>query len=374
MKNRPGFEGFTNRAIELCNMKIHNFSAGPCILPPEVLNEAAAAVGEFNGLGLSLIEISHRSKDFVAVMEEARELTKELLHLPDRFDVLFLQGGASLGFYTAAINLLPTEGRAAYVDSGTWSAKAIKEAELLGKIDVVGSSKASNYDRIPTFSAPPKETSFMHYTSNNTIFGTQFASTPDAGVPLVADMSSDIFSRTFDANLFHLFYAGAQKNMGPAGTVMYAFDKEAMSQTGRAIPSYLDLTVHAGKDSMFNTPPVFSVFVTLLTLRWIKANGGVAVMQKRNEAKSSLIYTEIDRNPLFEGHAHVDSRSHMNATFRLLDESKTERFDTMWKSAKISGLKGHRSVGGYRASMYNALPLESVQTLVDVMQALEHEG
>ncbi len=355
-------------------MKIHNFSAGPCILPPEVLNEAAAAVGEFNGLGLSLIEISHRSKDFVAVMEEARELTKELLHLPDRFDVLFLQGGASLGFYTAAINLLPTEGRAAYVDSGTWSAKAIKEAELLGKIDVVGSSKASNYDRIPTFSAPPKETSFMHYTSNNTIFGTQFASTPDAGVPLVADMSSDIFSRTFDANLFHLFYAGAQKIMGPAGTVMYAFDKEAMSQTGRAIASYLDLTVHAGKDSMFNTPPVFSVFVTLLTLRWIKANGGVAVMQKRNEAKSSLIYTEIDRNPLFEGHAHVDSRSHMNATFRLLDESKTERFDTMWKSAKISGLKGHRSVGGYRASMYNALPLESVQTLVDVMQALEHEG
>jgi len=239
---------------------------------------------------------------------------------------------------------------------------------------VVGSSKATNYDRIPAFDAPGAGTSFLHYTSNNTIFGTQFSGTPEAGVPLVADMSSDIFSRTFDANPFHLIYAGAQKNMGPAGTVMYAFDREAMGRTGRTIPSYLDLTVHASKDSMFNTPPVFPVYVTLLTLRWMKANGGVAAMQQRNEAKSSLIYTEIDRNPLFEGHAQVDSRSHMNATFRLTDEGKAERFDTLWQSAGISGLKGHRSVGGYRASMYNALPLESVQTLVDVMQALESEG
>ncbi|MBO75593.1 MAG: 3-phosphoserine/phosphohydroxythreonine transaminase [Flavobacteriales bacterium] len=355
-------------------MKIHNFSAGPCILPPEVLNEAAAAVNDFNGTGLSLIEISHRSKDFVAVMEEARSLVKELLNLPDQFDVLFLQGGASLGFYTAAMNLLPADGKAAYVDSGTWSAKAIKEAKLLGDIDVVGSSKASNYDCIPTFAPPRKGTNYLHYTSNNTIFGTQFSGTPDASVPLVADMSSDIFSRTFDANPFHLIYAGAQKNMGPAGTVMYAFDRDAMGQTGRTIPSYLDLTVHASKDSMFNTPPVFPVYVTLLTLRWIKANGGVAKMQQRNEAKSSLIYNEIDRNQLFEGHAQIESRSQMNATFRLTDEGKAERFDAMLQSAGISGLKGHRSVGGYRASMYNALPLESVQTLAEVMQALESEG
>ena len=355
-------------------MQLHNFSAGPSILPKEVMYQAGEAVKELDNSKLSLIEISHRSKDFVAVMEEARSLVKELLNLPDQFDVLFLQGGASLGFYTAAMNLLPADGKAAYVDSGTWSAKAIKEAKLLGDIDVVGSSKASNYDCIPTFAPPRMGTNYLHYTSNNTIFGTQFSGTPDASVPLVADMSSDIFSRTFDANPFHLIYAGAQKNMGPAGTVMYAFDREAMGQTGRTIPSYLDLTVHASKDSMFNTPPVFPVYVTLLTLRWIKANGGVAKMQQRNEAKSSLIYNEIDRNQLFEGHAQIESRSQMNATFRLTDESKAERFDAMLQSAGISGLKGHRSVGGYRASMYNALPLESVQTLAEVMQALESKG
>lgn len=355
-------------------MNIHNFSAGPCILPPSVLNEAASAVQDFNGLGLSLIEISHRSKDFVAVMEEARALVKDLLDLPERFDVLFLQGGASLGFYTSAINLLPQGGTAAYIDSGTWSANAIKEAKLLGNIEVVGSSKASNYDRIPAYDAPGADVRYLHYTSNNTIFGTQFAGTPESNVPLVADMSSDIFSRTFDAEPYHLIYAGAQKNMGPAGTVMYAFDREALGKTGRTIPSYLDLAVHASKDSMFNTPPVFPVYVTMLMLRWMKANGGVAEMQKRSEAKSALIYGEIDRNPLFEGHAEVSSRSHMNATFRLTDEGRAERFDQLWKSAGISGLKGHRSVGGYRASMYNALPLESVQALVDVMQALEQEG
>lgn len=374
MKNQRGINGVPDCIAEICTMKIHNFSAGPCILPPSVLEEAAAAVNDFNGLGLSLIEISHRSKDFVAVMEEARALTKELLNLPERFDVLFLQGGASLGFYTSAINLLPDGGQAAYVDSGTWSAKAIKEAKLLGDIHVVGSSKDSNYDRIPACDAPPAGSSFLHYTSNNTIFGTQFSGTPEAGVPLVADMSSDIFSRTFDANPYHIIYAGAQKNMGPAGTVMYAFDREALGKTGRTLPSYLDLSVHASKDSMFNTPPVFPVYVTLLTLRWIKANGGVAAMQQRNEAKAQLIYSEIDRNPLFEGHAHVDSRSNMNATFRLTDDSKAERFDALWNSAGISGLKGHRSVGGYRASMYNALPIESVETLVETMRALEKEG
>lgn len=352
-------------------MKTHNFSAGPCILPQEVLQQAAEAVGNFNGLGLSLIEISHRSKDFVDVMEEARALVKELLDLPERFDVLFLQGGATLGFYTCAINLLPEGGHAAYIDTGTWASGAVKEAQLLGEVDVLASSKDTRYDHIPEFRSPRAGAAYLHYTSNNTIYGTQFSGTPAAQVPLVADMSSDIFSRVFDANPFHLIYAGAQKNMGPAGTVMYAFDRDALGKTGRKIPSYLDLELHAKKDSMFNTPPVFPIYVTMLTLRWMKAMGGVPAMQVRNEAKSALIYGEIDRNPLFEGHALPSSRSHMNATFRLKDEAHAERFDALWKSAGISGLKGHRSVGGYRASMYNALPLESVQVLVDVMQALE---
>lgn len=352
-------------------MKIHNFSAGPCILPPEVMREASEAVIDFNGLGLSLIEISHRSKDFVAVMEEARSLVKELLNLPERFDVLFLQGGASLGFLTAAQNFLPENGKASYIDSGTWAHNAIKEAQAFGTIEVLGSSKESNYDHIPVWSGPSSDSAYLHYTSNNTIFGTQFPSTPQVDVPLLADMSSDIFSRTFDPAPFQLIYAGAQKNMGPAGTVMYAFDKNAVGNTGRIIPSYLDLTVHASKDSMFNTPAVFPVYVTMLTLRWMKKEGGVAVMQQRNEAKAQLIYNEIDRNPLFVGHAQPTSRSNMNATFRLTNEAAASSFDAMCKSAGISGLKGHRSVGGYRASMYNALPIESVQVLVEVMQELE---
>ena len=352
-------------------MKIHNFSAGPCILPETVLNEAAQAVSNFNNLGLSLVEISHRSPDFVAVMEEARSLVKELLNLPDRFDVLFLQGGASLGFLTAAYNFLPEGGRAAYIDSGTWANKAVKEAKHLGGIDVIGSSKASNYNEIPDLGAVPNGSAYLHYTSNNTIFGTQFSGTPQAEAPLIADMSSDIFSREFDANPYHLIYAGAQKNMGPAGTVMYAFDTEAVGKTGRSIPSYLDLQVHASKDSMFNTPSVFPVYVTMLTLRWIKSMGGVKAMEERNARKAALIYGEIDRNDLFEGHAAGNSRSMMNATFRLKEDTKAAAFDTLWKEAGISGIKGHRSVGGYRASMYNALPEESVQVLVDAMQELE---
>lgn len=352
-------------------MKIHNFSAGPCILPTEVMQEASEAVIDFNGLGLSLIEISHRSKDFVAVMEEARSLVKELLNLPDRFDVLFLQGGASLGFLTAAQNFLPVNGKASYIDSGTWAYNAIQEAQAFGTIEVVGSSKETNYDHIPVWSSPSSDSAYLHYTSNNTIFGTQFPSTPQVNVPLLADMSSDIFSRTFDPEPFQLIYAGAQKNMGPAGTVMYAFDKNAVGHTGRIIPSYLDLTVHASKDSMFNTPAVFPVYVTMLTLRWMKKEGGVQVMQQRNEAKAQLIYNEIDRNELFVGHAQPGSRSNMNATFQLTNEAAASTFDSLCKQAGISGLKGHRSVGGYRASMYNALPIESVQVLVDVMQELE---
>ncbi len=351
--------------------KIHNYSAGPCILPPEVLAEASAAVSEWDGHGLSLIEMSHRSKPFVAVMDECRALTKELLGLPDRFDILYLQGGASLGFLTAAYNFLPEGGQAAYTDTGTWANKAIKEAKHLGTVDVVTSSKASTYDHIPAVGEVDPRNAYLHITTNNTIYGTQYADMPSSNVPLVADMSSDILSRTFDPEPFALIYGGVQKNMGPAGAVMYAVDTERLGATGRSIPAYLDLKVHLDKDSMFNTPPVFSVFTTMLTLRWLKAQGGVAAIQAKNEAKSALLYAEIDRNPLFVGHAQEGSRSHMNVTFRLTDDAHAAAFDALWNDAGISGLKGHRSVGGYRASMYNALPLDSVQVLVDVMNELE---
>ncbi len=350
---------------------VHNFSAGPCILPQEVLEQASQAVKSWDDHGLSLVEMSHRSKAFVAAMEECRALTKELLGLPDRFDILYLQGGASLAFLTSAMNFLPEGGQAAYADTGTWSAKAIKEAKHAGRVNVVTSSKEENYNHIPEVGEVDADNAYLHITTNNTIFGTQYAEMPKSNVPLVADMSSDILSRTFDPEPFALIYGGVQKNMGPAGAVVYAVDRERLGQVGRNIPSYLDLDVQLGKDSMFNTPPVFSVYTTLLTLRWLKAQGGVAAIQARNEAKSALLYGEIDRNPLFAGHAKDGSRSHMNATFRLLDDSHAEAFDSAWNRAHINGLKGHRSVGGYRASMYNALPLESVQVLVDVMAEFE---
>ena len=352
--------------------KIHNFSAGPCILPPEVLAEASEAVKSWDSHGLSLIEMSHRSKPFVAVMDEVRSLTKELLNLPDRFEILYLQGGASLGFLTTAYNLIPEGGSAAYVDTGAWANKAIKEARHLGEIEVVGSTKESGYTSVPKIGAVDYRHSFLHYTTNNTIYGTQYSEVPtEAGVPLVADMSSDIMSRTFDPSPFKLIYAGAQKNMGPAGTVMYAIDKDALGKSGRDIPSYLDLGVHLSKDSMFNTPPVFSVFTTLLTMRWLKALGGVSAIEKTNNEKAQLLYDEIDRNALFSGHADLDSRSKMNLTFRLNDDSLGGKFDEVWNEAGISGIKGHRSVGGYRASMYNAMPIESVAVLVDVMKEFE---
>ena len=355
-------------------MQVHNFSAGPCILPQEVMQQAAEAVRSFGPGGLSLIEMSHRSKEFVAVMDEARDLAKSLLNLPDRYEVLFLQGGASLGFLTAAYNLLPEGGRASYVDTGTWANNAIKEAKRLGSIDVIASSKATNHDHIPSFEAPA-DGSYLHITTNNTIFGTQYAELPTAGIPLVADMSSDIFSRSFNPEDYALIYAGAQKNMGPAGTVFYAVDPERLGHTGRDIPAYLDLQTHIAKDSMFNTPPVFPVYVTLLMLRWMRDQGGLQAMQDRAAARSNAIYAEIDRNPLFIGHAAEGSRSQMNATFRLADGVDGAAFDQLWADAGISGIKGHRSVGGYRASMYNALPLESVEVLVQTMQHFEqHHG
>jgi phosphoserine aminotransferase len=355
-------------------MKKHNYSAGPCILPQEVFQQSAQAILDFNHSGLSLLEISHRSKDFVAVMDEARALVLELLGLEGKgYQALFLAGGASLEFLMVPYNLMKIDGKAAYLDTGTWANSAIKEAKHFGETVVVGSSKSENYNHIPKDYTIPADASYFHCTSNNTIFGTQMQSFPKTNVPLVCDMSSDIFSRVIDFSQFDLIYAGAQKNMGPAGTTLVVVKEAILGKTGRSIPSMLDYQQHVAKESMYNTPPVFPIYASLLTLQWLKKLGGIAAIEKINTAKAALLYAEIDRNPLFKGTAAVEDRSHMNATFLLENEAHQETFDALWKAAGISGLAGHRSVGGYRASMYNALPLESVEVLVRVMQELENK-
>ena len=352
-------------------MKKHNFSAGPCILAPEVLQGAAAAVENFAGMDLSLIEISHRDKKFVAVMDEAIALSKELMGLDDSYEVLFLQGGASMQFAMVPYNLLKEGGKAGYTVTGTWAKKAAAEAKLFGQVEVLGSSADTNFNYIPKGYTVGDDLDYFHCTSNNTIFGTQMKDFPATNVPLVCDMSSDIFSRQLDFTQFDLIYAGAQKHLGPAGATLVAVKKDVLGKTGRTIPSMLDYQTHIDGESMFNTPPVFSVYTSLLTLRWMKAQGGLAAMEKHNAEKAALLYAEIDRNPLFYGTAATEDRSDMNACFLLHDEAHSEQFNTLWKEAGVVGINGHRSVGGYRASMYNALPLESVQVLVDVMQHLE---
>ncbi|MEN9489033.1 MAG: hypothetical protein RL494_1298 [Bacteroidota bacterium] len=353
-------------------MKKHNYSAGPCILPQEVFEKSAQAILNFNNSDLSILEISHRSKDFVAVMEEARALALELLGLEGKgYQALFLHGGASLEFLMVPYNLMHENGKAAYLDTGTWANNAIKEAKHFGETVAVASSKEQNYNHIPTGYSIPNDANYFHCTSNNTIFGTQMKTFPETNVPIVCDMSSDIFSRVLDFSKFDLIYAGAQKNMGPAGATLVVVKEEILNKTGRNIPSMLDYQKHIKAESMYNTPAVFPVYASLLTLQWLKKLGGIAAIEKINNAKATLLYTEIDRNPLFKGTANVTDRSTMNATFLLNDENHATLFDKMWKEAGISGLSGHRSVGGYRASMYNALPLESVQVLVDVMKELE---
>jgi len=353
-------------------MKKHNFSAGPCILSQEVFEKSAQAILNFNNSGLSLIEISHRSKDFVAVMDEARRLALELLGLENKgYQALFLQGGASLQFLMTPYNLMKIDGKAAYLDTGTWANGAIKEAKNFGTVEVVASSKAENYQYIPKNYQVSDAVDYFHCTSNNTIFGTQMHSFPEVNVPMVCDMSSDIFSRTLDFSKFDLIYAGAQKNMGAAGTTLVVIKEEILGKTGRTIPGMLDLQQQIAKESMYNTPAVFAVYTALLTLQWLQKKGGISTIEKENNAKAALLYSEIDRNPLFKGIAAVEDRSIMNATFALVDESNQATFDAIWKEKGVSGLNGHRSVGGYRASMYNALPIESVQVLVESMQALE---
>ncbi len=345
----------------------HNFGAGPCILPQEVFKDASKAVLDFNGL--SLLEISHRSADFVQVMDEAKDLVRQALNVPEGYTVLFLQGGASLGFTIAALNMMRDNKQAAYINTGTWATGAIKEAKAVGiDVTISGSSEDKNFSYIPKNLEIPTSADYLHYTSNNTIFGTQFKNLPATDLPLACDMSSDIFSKEINVADFDLIYAGAQKNLGPAGATLYIVKKDILGKSSSPfMPKYLDLKNHAEKDSMMNTPPVFSVYTSMLNLRDLISNGGVKAAEDRNNEKANLLYAEIDNNELFEGTAAIEDRSNMNVTFLMKEETLKAEFDKMWNDAGIIGLKGHRSVGGYRASMYNALQLSSVKVLVDVM-------
>jgi len=352
-------------------MKIHNYSAGPCVLPKSVMEKAAESVINYNNTGLSIIEMSHRSKDFIDVMDRAVALVKELLNVPEGYEVLFLQGGASMQFYMTALNFLPQDGKAAYINTGTWSSKAIKEAKLLGEVVEIASSKDKNFNYIPKDYSVPSDVAYLHYTTNNTIFGTQFKHVPETNASLICDMSSDIMSQEIDVSKYDLIYAGAQKNIGPAGATVVIVKKDALGKSGRVLPSMMDYEIHINSESMYNTPPCFSIYTAMLTMEWVKELGGVKAMAERNKAKAELLYNEIDRNPLFKGTAAVEDRSLMNPTFVMNDDSLSADFLQKSIDAGISGIKGHRSVGGFRASMYNALELENVQALVDVMQEFE---
>lgn len=352
------------------NMKKHNFSAGPSVLPNEVLIEASKSIIELDNIGLSLIEISHRSKEFIAIMEEATERVLELTKLKNKgYKAIFVQGGASMQFLMAAYNLL--EDKAAYINTGTWSVKAIKEAKLLGEVNEIASSLEKNFNYIPKNYTIPTNAQYLHITTNNTIFGTQYKTFPKTSIPLIADMSSDIFSREIDFSKFDLFYAGAQKNIGPAGVTLVVLKEEILNKVSRNIPTMLNYSSYIKAGSMSNTPPVFAVYTTLLNLRWIEKQGGLKEIEKLNEEKAKLLYSEIDRNSCFGGFAEINDRSHMNATFTLNDESRKNEFDQIWMKNNINGLNGHRSVGGYRASIYNALKIESVEKLVLCMKKLE---
>lgn len=356
-------------------MKIHNFSAGPAILPQTVFEEAAQAVLNFQNLGLSILEVSHRSKEIVAVVDEAQDLVKNLLGVGDDYEVLFLTGGASSQFYMVPMNLLNEDETACYIDTGTWSTKAIKEAKHFGKVEVLASSAEADFTYIPKDYQIPANAKYLHITTNNTVRGTEFHHLPEVpeGCLLIADMSSDIFSRPVDGNKFDLIYAGAQKNMGPAGVTLVVLRKSILGKVKRAIPTILDYQTHIKKASMFNTPPVYPIYVSMLTLRWVQGMGGLKAMEKRNKAKADLLYAEIDRNPYFKGTTAVEDRSIMNATFVADSPEHEAAFMEYCAANQISGIKGHRSVGGFRASMYNAMDLDSVQHLVDLMQNFKPE-
>ena len=353
-------------------MKVHNFSAGPSILPNSVIKEASKGILNINNSGLSLLEISHRSKDFIDIMDKATSLALKLLNLENKgYKALFLQGGASNQFLMAAYNLL--ENKAGYLNTGVWSTKALKEAKLFGEAVEVASSKDKNFNYIPKGYSIDSDLDYFHITTNNTIFGTQIKEIPNSSVNMVCDMSSDIFSRKIDFSKFALIYAGAQKNMGPAGTTLVIIKEDILGKVSRKIPSMLDYQMHIDKESMFNTPPVFAVYTSMLTLEWLNKNGGIESIESKNNAKAELIYDAIDKSDLFKGFAAKEDRSSMNATFNLINQDHKELFDKLSKEANINGINGHRSVGGYRASIYNALEIESVKVLVEVMNELKRK-
>ena len=348
---------------------LHNFNAGPSILPQEVFEQAGKAVINFNQTGLSILEIGHRTPLFEPVMEEARMLVKELMQLDNDHEVLFLHGGATTQFMQVPLNLLEENEIAAYTETGTWAGKAIKEAKLFGHVEIAGSSKENNYTNIPETLSVTPTAQYLHITTNETIAGTQWHQLPyDCGVPLVADMSSDILSRQLDFNRFDIIYAGAQKNMGAAGVNLVVVNKNILGKTKRNIPTILDYRNHIKEASMLNTPPVFAIYVVLLTLRWLKAKGGVAVMEKRNNEKAKLFYDTLDALPIFSGPVAKKDRSKMNAVFVMEDKELEKEFLTLCTQEGMIGVKGHRSVGGFRVSMYNALKIESVKALTDLMK------
>lgn len=355
-------------------LMIHNFSAGPAILPATAIQGSMEALQNFAGTGMSILEISHRSKQFEAVVEESCQLVRELLGVSDEYAVVFLQGGASLQFDMVPMNLLNENATAGYTNTGVWASRAIKEAKFFGNVQVLASSEDKNFNYIPKGYDIPKDLAYFHCTSNNTIYGTEMFSFPDSPVPVVCDMSSDIFSRPVDMGKFDMIYAGAQKNMGPAGVTLVIIKKDLLGKVSRKIPTMLNYQIHIDNGSMYNTPSVFAIYVSMLTMRWVKEMGGVMAMEKRNKEKADALYTEIDRNTLFKGTCVEEDRSRMNVTFVLENPALEEAFMAKAKAHQLSGLKGHRSVGGFRASLYNALPIESVQALVNAMQEFEKEN
>ena len=352
--------------------KIHNFSAGPAILPQSAIDAGIDALKNFSGMNLSLIEVSHRSKEFESVVDEATNLVKEILNLNDEYAVIFLQGGASMQFDMIPFNFLDEGETAAYTNTGVWASRAVKEAKFFGNVNVVATSEDKNFSYIPKGFTIPSDAKYFHCTSNNTIYGTEMFSFPETTVPMICDMSSDIFSRNIDASKFDLIYAGAQKNMGPAGTTLVIIKKSFLEtkKAKRKIPTMLDYKPHIDNGSMYNTPSVFAIFICMHTLRWIKEIG-LEKMELLNKAKAELLYNEIDRNSLFEGTVAIEDRSRMNVNFVLKNKEFEDEFLKFCKAKNLSGLKGHRSVGGLRASLYNALPIESVQVLVDAMKEFE---
>ncbi|MFC1585196.1 3-phosphoserine/phosphohydroxythreonine transaminase [Fibrobacterota bacterium] len=348
--------------------KVYNFNPGPAVLPEAVIAASAAAVKEYNNTGMSLIEMSHRSKDVMEVMDGAVSLVKELLKLPETYKVMFLQGGASLQFCMVPYNLLDDDAAAAYVETGAWSKKAIKEAKNFGDIKVLASSSEKNFTFIPKGYEIPGDAKYLHITSNNTIYGTQYHTFPDTGIPLVADMSSDIFSRSFDVTKFGLIYAGAQKNMGPAGITLVIVREDMLGRVKRTIPTMLDYRTHIDKGSMFNTPPVFALFVAYETLKWLKSIGGVEAIQESNVRKAGKLYQAIDDSAIFKGTAVKEDRSNMNVPFVMENKDLEPEFLPFALERGLVGLKGHRSVGGFRASIYNAMPEAGIDALVSCMQ------